>query len=111
MELVTSGWLNKQIGAALSLSEITVKVHRGKMMRKMKAVSLPDLVLKARTLGLKNVPTPNGSFFRSLESYAGTRKLLSQVHASTSRSAVTLRYDTSVTCRRCVPRKKHWAVG
>jgi hypothetical protein len=83
MELVASGWLNKQISAALRLSEITVKVHRSNMMRKMKAVSLPDLVMKARTLGLKNVPMPNGSYFRSLERYAGTRDHLPQAHAST----------------------------
>jgi FixJ family two-component response regulator len=83
MELVVSGWLNKQIGAALGISEITVKVHRAKVMRKMKAASLPDLVMKARTLGLKNVPTPNGSFFRSLERYAGTRDHLSEAHAVT----------------------------
>jgi FixJ family two-component response regulator len=83
MERVASGWLNKQIGAALGITEITVKVHRGKMMRKMKATSLADLVMKVRTLGLKNLPMPNGSFFRSLERYAGTRDHLSQAHAST----------------------------
>jgi len=83
MELVASGWLNKQIGAALGITEITVKVHRAKMMRKMKAMSLPDLVIRARTLGLKHVPMPNGTFFRSLESYAGTRNHLSQAHAGT----------------------------
>ena len=73
MQLVVSGWPNKQIGAVLKISEITVKAHRSKMKRKMKATSLPDLVIKARTLGLKNVPKPNGSFFRSFEGYAGTR--------------------------------------
>lgn len=44
MELVVSGLLNKQIGGHLSISEITVKAHRGKVMRKMQATSLPDLV-------------------------------------------------------------------
>jgi FixJ family two-component response regulator len=52
MELVVSGLLNKQIGGHLSISEITVKAHRGKVMRKMKATSLPDLVTKVARLRL-----------------------------------------------------------
>jgi FixJ family two-component response regulator len=44
MALVTRGLLNKQVGAELSLSEVTVKVHRGNVMRKMQAASLADLV-------------------------------------------------------------------
>jgi FixJ family two-component response regulator len=44
MALVVAGRLTKQIAAALSLSEITVKVHRAQVMRKMQAGSLPDLV-------------------------------------------------------------------
>jgi FixJ family two-component response regulator len=44
MMLVVSGLLNKQIGGELGISEITVKAHRGKVMRKMKADSLADLV-------------------------------------------------------------------
>lgn len=52
MELVVSGLLNKQIGGHLSISEITVKAHRGKVMRKMKATSLPDLVNKVARLRL-----------------------------------------------------------
>lgn len=44
MALVVTGMLNKQIGDALGISEITVKAHRGKVMRKMKAASLADLV-------------------------------------------------------------------
>ena len=73
MELVVSGWPNKQIGAALGVSEITVKAHRGKIMRKMKAESLPDLVKMAVTLGLATVPRANGSFFRSFATYAAAR--------------------------------------
>jgi FixJ family two-component response regulator len=52
MALVVSGLLNKQIGAELGISEITVKAHRGRMMRRMKAESVPDLVTMAARLGL-----------------------------------------------------------
>jgi FixJ family two-component response regulator len=52
MALVISGLLNKQIGFELGISEITVKAHRGQMMRKMAARSLPDLVNMAARLGL-----------------------------------------------------------
>jgi RNA polymerase sigma factor (sigma-70 family) len=50
--LVVSGLLNKQIAGELGISEITVKAHRGRLMRKMKADSVPDLVMMASTLGL-----------------------------------------------------------
>jgi FixJ family two-component response regulator len=50
MALVVSGFLNKQVGQELGISEITVKAHRGKVMRKMKAGSLPDLVNMAARL-------------------------------------------------------------
>jgi FixJ family two-component response regulator len=51
MALVVSGLLNKQIGGELGISEITVKAHRGKVMQKMKADSLADLVRMAAKLG------------------------------------------------------------
>jgi FixJ family two-component response regulator len=51
MRLVVSGMLNKQIGLELGISEITVKAHRGKVMLKMKAGSVADLVKVAMRLG------------------------------------------------------------
>jgi FixJ family two-component response regulator len=52
MVLVVSGLLNKQVGSVLGISEITVKAHRGQVMRKMKADSLPALVNMVGRLGL-----------------------------------------------------------
>lgn len=56
MALVVSGLLNKQVGGELGISEVTVKAHRGQMMRKMKADSLPALVTMASRLGLRTAP-------------------------------------------------------
>jgi FixJ family two-component response regulator len=56
MALVVSGLLNKQVGGELGISEITVKAHRGQVMRKMKAGSLPDLVTMAARLDLRSAP-------------------------------------------------------
>ena len=56
MGLVVSGLLNKQIGAELGISEITVKAHRGRVMQKMHARSLADLVKKAEKLHLQSPP-------------------------------------------------------
>jgi FixJ family two-component response regulator len=53
MPLVTSGLMNKQIAAEIGVSEITVKVHRGNVMRKMGAKSVADLVRMADALGLQ----------------------------------------------------------
>jgi|ERR1700678_2055567 len=50
MALVVSGLLNKQVGGELGISEITVKAHRGNVMRKMRAESVPDLVRMAASL-------------------------------------------------------------
>jgi RNA polymerase sigma factor (sigma-70 family) len=55
MALVVSGLLNKQIAAELGISEITVKAHRGRVMRKMRVGSLADLVRVAAVLGVEPV--------------------------------------------------------
>jgi FixJ family two-component response regulator len=52
MALVVRGLLNKQVSGELGISEITVKQHRGRMMRKMRTRSLPELVTIAARLGL-----------------------------------------------------------
>jgi FixJ family two-component response regulator len=55
MALVVSGLLNKQVGGELGISEITVKAHRGNVMRKMRAESVPDLVRMAASLEIASV--------------------------------------------------------
>ena len=54
MRLVVSGLLNKQIAGELNITEFTVKIHRGRVMRKMHADSLADLVRMAGTLGIRS---------------------------------------------------------
>jgi FixJ family two-component response regulator len=56
MGFVTAGLMNKQIAAEIGLSEITVKIHRGHMMKKMGARSLADLVRIAEALGIRAKP-------------------------------------------------------
>jgi FixJ family two-component response regulator len=56
MTLVVTGRLNKQVGFELGISEITVKAHRGKVMRKMEANSLADLVTMAAERRLASTP-------------------------------------------------------
>jgi FixJ family two-component response regulator len=51
--LVTGGLLNKQIAAEIGLAEITVKIHRGHLMKKMGARSVADLVRMAEILGVR----------------------------------------------------------
>jgi FixJ family two-component response regulator len=56
MGLVTAGLMNKQIAGQIGVSEITVKVHRGSVMRKMGAKSLAELVRMADALGIRRDP-------------------------------------------------------
>jgi FixJ family two-component response regulator len=55
IKLVTTGLLNKQIAGEMGVSEVTVKMHRGNIMRKMQARSLADLVRMADLLGIKRL--------------------------------------------------------
>jgi FixJ family two-component response regulator len=55
LALVSSGLMNKQVAAELGLAEITVKIHRGHIMKKMGAKSLADLVRKAEMLGIHRI--------------------------------------------------------
>ena len=58
MALVTEGLLNKQIANKLEISQVTAKIHRGKVMRKLAAKSLADLVIMADALGVRGKPPP-----------------------------------------------------
>jgi FixJ family two-component response regulator len=53
MSLVTAGLMNKQVAARIGISEMTVRIHRGHVTRKMGAKSLADLVLMAESLGVR----------------------------------------------------------
>jgi FixJ family two-component response regulator len=61
MALIVSGLLNKQVGAELGISEITVKAHRGQVMQKMKAESFADLVRMAMRLRSEHAPSSSRS--------------------------------------------------
>ena len=73
LELVLSGWMNKQIAAKLGISEITVKVHRGTMMRKMCADSFLALVKTAMRLRLMPVTETESSRARPLDTQIAMR--------------------------------------
>jgi FixJ family two-component response regulator len=59
MGFVTGGLMNKQVAARIGISERTVKIHRGNLMRKMHAKSLAELVVMAQTVGIRGQEKPN----------------------------------------------------
>ena len=61
MALVTGGLMNKQIASKIGIAQQTVKIHRGNLMRKMRAKSLADLVLMAENLGIVGEDKLSGS--------------------------------------------------
>lgn len=71
MALVVAGLLNKQVGGELGISEITVKAHRGSVMRKMHAASLPDLVNMWARLNAAGVSEAPASGHRTSRTSAG----------------------------------------
>ena len=64
MALITAGLMNKQVAGKLGVSEITVKIHRGQVMRKMNARSLADLVKMAEALGVSQPREDGGGSAR-----------------------------------------------
>jgi FixJ family two-component response regulator len=90
MDLVVIGELNKQVGGELGISEITVKAHRGNMMRKMKACSLVDLVNMAARLRPPSVPkslTLDGPAV--LEGHRGGGMTSQLIHESTVSTGIS----------------------
>jgi FixJ family two-component response regulator len=93
MALVASGLLNKQVAGELGISEITVKAHRGRMMRKMEARSLADLVNIAAMLGLESSPRTRYSTDRRSASASSPF-----AYASTTRDAAPSVRQSPDTC-------------
>lgn len=71
LALISRGLLNKQVGGELGISEITVKAHRGQVMRKMKAPSFADLVHMAVALGLTRPTNPLQTRRQTIDRYDG----------------------------------------
>jgi FixJ family two-component response regulator len=87
MALVVRGLLNKQVGFELGISEITVKAHRGQVMRKMKAHSLADLVNMAARLQ-HNIPSIPGKAKRGRSGASALRNVTRLVTCSQTSPAV-----------------------
>jgi len=85
MALVVAGEKNKQIAAALGISEITVKAHRGKMMQKMRARSLPHLVAMAARLAAEPAGPIGEQSFTGMGLARGERRGGSRRSASATR--------------------------
>lgn len=82
MDLVLSGWLNKEIAAKLGISEITVKVHRGTMMRKMSADSFLELVKIATMLRLMSMTKSENAAARPSNTRIAVRSGLRRTSAN-----------------------------
>jgi hypothetical protein len=90
MDLVVIGKLNKQVGGELGISEITVKAHRGNMMRKMKACSLVDLVNMAARLRPPSVPKSLTLYGPAvLEGHRGGGMTSQLIHESTASTGIS----------------------
>jgi DNA-binding CsgD family transcriptional regulator len=89
MALRRRGLLNKQVGGELGVSEITVKAHRGQVMRKMKADSLPDLVTMAARLGLRPRRNTDPSRSSCADAGAPARPSLAAWAAALERTRMT----------------------
>ena len=98
LELVLSGWLNKQIAAKLGISEITVKVHRGTMMRKMCADSFLALLMTAMRLRLIPVTKNESSAARPLD----TRIVMRSGSRRTSHAG-DADFEMNSACRNLTP--------
>jgi DNA-binding CsgD family transcriptional regulator len=98
MTWVVAGLLNKQIGGELGISEITVKAHRGKVMRKMRAGSLADLVNMAARLQL--APPPSAPTVQQRSSMPGPPETVAGVSSRRSRGLATHADMVPVLLRR-----------
>ena len=98
MALVVVGLLNKQIAGELCISEITVKAHRGCMMRKMKADSLAELVNMAARLRLPRSPAAGASASRQPFRFAAIEHcdVLCVIQAFTG--PVMLKVGSDISC-------------
>lgn len=112
MALVVLGLLNKQIGAELAISEITVKAHRGSMMRKMKADSVAHLVTMAAKLGIASCdPATRCRYAGTAKTTPADRTLgrhlvasaLGSIEAARARTVQTARAEDAFAASSRVP--------
>ena len=79
LPMVVGGWVNKQVAAALGISEITVQIHRRRVMQKMRAASFADLVRSADSLGIVPVARMRASPAGASSSHSYVSNLLERV--------------------------------